>query len=303
MAGQLEQRLEELETERSRMRDATTRFGEALMATHDPAQLVRIVVESAVESTGAVGRHRPRAARRARPRRRPERRERADRVPAPPRLLGLRLSWCSPSSSFEAEQVETAASLANQIVVALENARLHRLVEQQALIDSLTGLANRRSLEDTLRSELARAARFGDELCVVFADLDYFKRVNDLYGHAAGDEVLKAFATALHETVRESDFAGRWGGEEFALVLTGTGASGRRASRRASAAGDRGPDGTHVERRGGVGHRELRRRLLTRSAVSSASSSPQPTPRSTRPSARAGTGSSSRRSRRAREIV
>ena len=155
------------------------------------------------------------------------------------------------SNAFDAEQVETAASLAAQVVVALENARLHRLVEQQAMVDSLTGLANRRSVEDTLRSELSRAARFGDEVCVVFADLDYFKRVNDRYGHAAGDEVLKAFAVALHETVRESDVAGRWGGEEFALVLTGTGSSGgARLAERARAAIEacavRMPDGEEV---------------------------------------------------------
>src|SRR5205814_9793935 len=92
--------------------------------------------------------------------------------------------------------------------------------------DSLTGLANRRSLEESLRSELARAARFSDTVCVVLADLDDFKQVNDQYGHAAGDEVLKAFAGALRKTVRESDVAGRWGGEEFALVLSGTDAAG-----------------------------------------------------------------------------
>jgi diguanylate cyclase (GGDEF)-like protein len=110
--------------------------------------------------------------------------------------------------------------------VALENARLHRIVERQALVDSLTGLANRRSLEETLRVELARAARFHEPVTIVLADLDDFKRINDTYGHAAGDEVLKAFASALRSTVRESDVAGRWGGEEFALVLTGTDADG-----------------------------------------------------------------------------
>ena len=236
MAAQLEQRLAELETERSRMRDATTRFGEALMATHDPGQLVRVVVESAVESTGAtggvvLGPHGELA-------RAGDPDAGTERIAFPLRIGSSDFGQLVlASNSFEAEQVETAASLANQVVVALENARLHRLVERQALVDSLTGLANRRSVEDTLRSELARAARFGDEVCVVFADLDFFKRVNDRYGHAAGDEVLKAFAVALRETVRESDVAGRWGGEEFALVLTGTGSiGGARLAERARAA-------------------------------------------------------------------
>lgn len=225
MAAQLEQRLAELETERSRMRDATTRFGEALMATHDPGQLVRVVVESAVESTGAtggvvLGPHGELA-------RAGDPDAGAERISFPLRIGSSDFGQLVlASNSFEAEQVETATSLANQVVVALENARLHRLVERQALVDSLTGLANRRSVEETLRSELARAARFRDEVCVVFADLDFFKRVNDKYGHAAGDEVLKAFAAALRETVRESDVAARWGGEEFALVLTGTGSNG-----------------------------------------------------------------------------
>lgn len=225
MAMQLEQRLVELETERNRMRDSTTRFGEALMATHDPGQLVRVVVESAVESTGAtggvvLGPH-GEIARAGDPD------AGAERIAFPLRIGSSDFGQLVlASDAFDAEQVEAAASLANQVVVALENARLHRLVERQALVDSLTGLANRRSLEETLRSELARATRFGDEVCVVFADLDYFKGVNDRYGHAAGDEVLKAFAAALRETVRESDVAGRWGGEEFALVLTGTDAAG-----------------------------------------------------------------------------
>ncbi len=218
------------------MRDATARFGEALMATHDEGQLVRIVVESAVESieaTGGVvlGPHGELA--------------RVGDVDAGVERIAFPLRVGSSdfgqlvlaSNSFDAEQVETVASLAAQVVVALENARLHRLVEQQAMIDSLTGLANRRSVEDTLRSELSRAARYGDEVCVVFADLDFFKRVNDVWGHAAGDEVLKSFADVLHETVRESDVAGRWGGEEFALVLTNTGsAGGARFAERARAA-------------------------------------------------------------------
>jgi len=250
MATQLEQRLVELETERNRMREATARFGEALMATHDPGQLVRVVVESAVESTGATGGivlgPKGEIARAGDPD------AGAERIAFPLRIGSSDFGQLViAGDSFEAEQVETAAVLANQVVVALENARLHRLVEQQALVDSLTGLANRRSLEDTLRAELVRAARFNGDVCVVFADLDFFKRVNDQHGHAAGDEVLKAFATALRETVRESDVAGRWGGEEFALVLTGTDSAGgahfaERARARIEATVVQMPDGTEL---------------------------------------------------------
>jgi two-component system cell cycle response regulator len=120
----------------------------------------------------------------------------------------------------------TAVSLASHAVVALDNARLHRIVERQALVDGLTGLANRRQCEDALAAELARVERFGGPLSVVVADLDWFKDVNDRYGHPAGDTVLREFAVLLRESLRDVDLAGRWGGEEFFLILPGTDLAG-----------------------------------------------------------------------------
>jgi diguanylate cyclase (GGDEF)-like protein len=127
---------------------------------------------------------------------------------------------------FEDEDRMTAASLASQAVVALDNARLHRIVERQALVDGLTGLPNRRQCEETLADELARVERFGGPLAVVVADLDWFKDVNDRYGHPSGDAVLREFAALLQDMVRDVDLAGRWGGEEFILVLPGTDLTG-----------------------------------------------------------------------------
>jgi diguanylate cyclase (GGDEF)-like protein len=123
---------------------------------------------------------------------------------------------------FDDEDRVTAASLATQAAVALQNARLQAIVERQALVDGLTGIANRRQCEDALAHEIARSDRLGSPFTLVVADLDDFKTINDLHGHAVGDDVLREFASVLRLTVREADLAGRWGGEEFVLLLPGT---------------------------------------------------------------------------------
>ena len=220
MAAQLEERLAELKAERGRARETLARFGDALAATHDAKQLLRIVAAEAAEVTSAracrivsadgsvvvSG----------------DEDADGDRLSIPLIAAGERFGTLElVGDSFSKEERMNAASLAAHAVVALENARLHGMVERQALVDGLTGLANRRAAAAALHAEAAQSERLETPLSIVLADLDGFKDVNDEHGHAVGDEVLRAFADVLRETVRESDVAGRWGGEEFLLLLPG----------------------------------------------------------------------------------
>lgn len=99
------------------------------------------------------------------------------------------------------------------------NARLQAL----ATTDPLTGLANHRALVAALEHELARAYRYRHECSILFLDIDHFKALNDSYGHAVGDSVLRDFAKLLEQQIREIDVPGRWGGEEFLVILPETG--------------------------------------------------------------------------------
>jgi len=116
------------------------------------------------------------------------------------------------------------------IVVAGRLARPLRTMvgdlSHRADADALTGLANRRLLDERLRDEVERAARYETHLALVLLDIDDFKRINDRYGHPCGDDVLQAVARVLNNSVREIDLVGRFGGEEFAVILPGTAAVG-----------------------------------------------------------------------------
>ena len=225
MAFQLQTRLDELEAERGRLRDVISRFGEALGATHDSEQLMRLIVEAAMEATSASGGVLVGMSGELVKAGYPDKGIARIEVPLQAGHLNFG-SLMLFGDDFSDEDRMTAVSLASHAVVALDNARLHRIVERQALMDGLTGLANRRQCEESLADELARVERFGGSLAVVVADLDWFKDVNDRYGHPAGDSLLRDFASLLQETLRDVDLAGRWGGEEFLLILPGTGLTG-----------------------------------------------------------------------------
>tara|TARA_Y100000748_G_scaffold215067_2_gene180383 strand:- start:370 stop:1335 length:966 start_codon:yes stop_codon:yes gene_type:complete len=99
-------------------------------------------------------------------------------------------------------------------------------LQELALRDGLTGLLNRRYWESCLEREFARHQRYDNAVSLVIFDIDHFKRVNDTYGHQTGDEVIRATARITSQLVRETDFAGRYGGEEFVVLLPGTNLDG-----------------------------------------------------------------------------
>jgi diguanylate cyclase (GGDEF)-like protein/PAS domain S-box-containing protein len=121
----------------------------------------------------------------------------------------------------ERKQVEKRLRYVNDRLQTqlIEIGLLQSKLREQAIRDPLTNLFNRRYLEETLDRELARAMREDYPVCIIMIDLDHFKRINDTYGHEAGDQVLKALAVTLSEECRRGDFACRYGGEEFVVVM------------------------------------------------------------------------------------
>ena len=124
--------------------------------------------------------------------------------------------------AFGSLDLRLLSTLASQVAVAVENARLYEQTEQLAVTDGLTGIYNHRYFQDFIERELNRAKRYRHALSLVMLDIDLFKGVNDAHGHPAGDRVLQQVAGVLRKQARDVDLVARYGGEEFMVVLPET---------------------------------------------------------------------------------
>jgi diguanylate cyclase (GGDEF)-like protein len=137
-------------------------------------------------------------------------------------IVGVMNLSRSVKGRFSRSELRLMSLLADQAAVAIFNASLYKRVTQMANTDSVTGLPNRRALDERLQEELYYASRTNTQFSVVMMDLDGFKSVNDTFGHNTGDELLHSLFNFLAQKMRGSDFLARYGGDELTLVMRGT---------------------------------------------------------------------------------
>jgi diguanylate cyclase (GGDEF)-like protein len=128
----------------------------------------------------------------------------------------------STMGGFSASELRLLSLLSDQAAVAISNASLHQMISRQAYSDTLTGLPNRRALDERLEEEVSSARRNNYSFAVIMMDLDGFKLVNDTYGHSVGDDVLRLVFNQMSRGVRTTDFLARYGGDELTLILSQT---------------------------------------------------------------------------------
>ncbi|GAB4256635.1 MAG: hypothetical protein Kow00122_14730 [Thermoleophilia bacterium] len=140
-------------------------------------------------------------------------------------LLGL-LLVASKDLEYGPLELERFLSVAGMAALSLQNVLLHEEIEKRAITDQLTGLYNHRFFQQALEQEFVRAKTAHSSFSLIMIDLDYFKELNDTYGHLLGDMFLRRVGEAIRASVRESDIPARYGGDEFALILPGTALAG-----------------------------------------------------------------------------
>jgi diguanylate cyclase (GGDEF)-like protein/PAS domain S-box-containing protein len=141
----------------------------------------------------------------------------------------LHLQATDDVPQLESAELSFKTTFAGQVGLSIANIRLREALRMQSVRDALTGLYNRRYLEEVLDREIRRAGRAGQSMGILMLDLDHFKRFNDTYGHDAGDAVLRETAAFLLKNVRAEDFVCRYGGEEFVVILPTADVEGARA--------------------------------------------------------------------------
>ncbi len=141
-------------------------------------------------------------------------------------ILGILVLLSEETHAFSPQQKEILEVLGNQASISMANARFHAEIERLAVTDGLTGLFNHRHFQERLSQEFQRLGRFTEPMSLLLLDIDFFKKVNDTYGHPVGDAVLKGVAGKVSKTIRTIDIPARYGGEEFAVVLLNTDAKG-----------------------------------------------------------------------------
>jgi diguanylate cyclase (GGDEF)-like protein len=144
------------------------------------------------------------------------------------RTVGAVVVEMAQQDAIGSEECATLALLAKVAVPSLEAARKLMLESERAFTDPLTSLANRRAFDERLEHVLNQCDRYNESVSLILADIDHFKRVNDSYGHFAGDEVLRSVAQVIGSSVRTIDLVARYGGEEIAILLPKTGLDGAR---------------------------------------------------------------------------
>ena len=138
------------------------------------------------------------------------------------RIIGLLAIDSTKPNQFTREDTTLAMAFADQVSVALENSRIYKKAQHQAITDALTGVYNRRGLFQIGEFEFSHVRRIDHPICALMIDIDHFKWVNDRHGHAAGDQTLHGFAERCRTVSRAVDIIGRYGGEEFVILLPDT---------------------------------------------------------------------------------